>query len=99
ELGLVLPEDIAGVDADREHVVGARDDIDDAAVHDGLRFARVLRADAGAAEPRTPYTFELADVAAVDLRERGITLVVPITAVRRPRVSWRGHERVALPGG
>src|SRR6185295_1923190 len=42
EIRAVLPEDLAAVDADRERVVRARDDIDDAVVDERLRFTRVL---------------------------------------------------------
>ena len=64
----VLPEDLARLDGQREHVVGARDDVDDAVVDDRLRFARILRRDAGAVQMRAPNALELRHVAAVDAR-------------------------------
>src|SRR6185503_10684837 len=44
EIRAVLPQDRTAVDADGEHVVGARADVDHAVVDDRLRLTRVLRA-------------------------------------------------------
>src|SRR5690606_6909987 len=95
ELGAILPENLARLDVEREDVVGAGHDVDDALVNDRLRFARVLRTDARAAQPRAPNALQVRDVVPVDLRQRRVAAVVPVAAVRRPAVAGRLDERVA----
>ena len=80
-------------DVEREQIARARRHVDDAVDDERLRLAGVLRADAGAFELRAPHAFEVRDVAAVDLGQRRIALVVPIAAVRRPADGRRRHER------
>ena len=89
----VLPQDLAGLDGQREHVVGAGDDVDDAVVDDRLRFARILRRDAGAVQMGAPNSLELRHVAAVDQRQRRVALVVEVAAVRAPTVTRRCRQR------
>ena len=84
EVRVVVPQRGTRVDADREHVVRSGRDVHDAVDDERLRLARVLRSDTGAAEPSTPYTLELGDVRAVDLRQRRVAPVIPIAAVRGP---------------
>ena len=93
ELRLVLPEDLARVDRQREHVVGARADVRDAVVDDRRREARVLRRGARAPQPRPPHAFELRDVVAVDRLERRVALVVEVAAVGRP-AGGRGRRQL-----
>ena len=104
EIRRVLPEDLAGIDRHGEHVVGARAHVRDAAVHERLREARVLRRGARAAQACAPHALELRDVGAVDGCERRVTLVVKVAAVGGPvrgrRRSQPGAEAVvpcALP--
>ena len=93
ETRLVFPHDRARVHADREHVVGARDDVDNSVVHDRLRFARILRPAARPVQARAPHAFELCDVAAIDRGQRGIALVVEVAAIRRPAALRRRRQR------
>src|SRR6185436_20313486 len=86
ELRGVLPQDRARLDRQREHVVGAGDDVDDAVVHERLRLARELRRDTGAVQVRAPNAFELRHVAAIDAVERRIALIEEIAAVRAPPI-------------
>src|SRR6185503_5634156 len=69
ELRLVGPESLSGVDADGEHVVGARDDVDHAVVHDRLRLPGVLAGKTGAFQAHAPVRLQVRDVAAIDLRQ------------------------------
>jgi len=82
--------------SDGERIVRARHDVDDAVLHERLRFARVLRAETGAAQVRAPDAFQRRDVAAIDLRQRRIAAVVPVAAVGRPAVGRRRDEVRAL---
>src|SRR5688572_14884446 len=66
ELRFVLPEDLAAVERQREHVVGAGADIGDTFMDHWSGEAGVLRRRAGAVEPRTPHTLQLRDVVAGD---------------------------------
>src|SRR5690606_16069751 len=94
EVRPVIPKDLAGLDVYREDVVRARHDVERALVDDRLRLARILRADAGAPEPRAPDAFEARDVASIDLGRRRVALVVPVAAVRRPARDGRLDEHV-----
>src|SRR6185295_18025872 len=76
EVRVVAPADRAAVDVDRERVVRARRDVDAPSDDERLRLARELRRDRRAVEPRAPNALELRDVAAIDLRERRVPLVV-----------------------
>ena len=96
ELRFVLPEDLAAVDRQREHVVGARAHVGDAVIDERRREARVLRLGARSAQARPPHPFELRDVGAVDGLERRIALVVKIAAVGRP--ARGGVRRQLRPG-
>ena len=84
--------DLAGVDRQREHVVGAGAHVSDAVVHERLRFARILRRDRRASKACPPNAFELAYIGRVDLVERRISLVVEIAAVRRPVIGRRRDQ-------
>src|SRR5690606_22341908 len=95
EVRPVVPQRFAGFDVDREDVVGAGHDVERALVDDRLRFARVLRADARAPEPRAPHAFEARDVGSIDLCQWRVALVVPVAAVRRPARDGRLDERAA----
>ena len=102
EIRGVLPEDLAGVDRQREHIVGAGAHVRDAVVHDGLGETGVLRRGAGPAQACAPHTFELTDVGAVDRRQRGEALVVQVAAVGRPArgggaVSFAAEKSCGLP--
>jgi hypothetical protein len=66
EVRRVLPENLAGVDRQRERVVGAGGHIRDALVNDRLPFTGVLGRGARSTQTRTPHTFELRDVGAID---------------------------------
>ena len=84
ERGLVAPEDAAGLHAEREHIVGAGDEVDHAVVDDRLRLARVLHGGPGSVEMRTPHALHVRDGVAIDLRERRIVLVEQVPAVLQP---------------
>jgi hypothetical protein len=104
EVGLVLPEDLARVERQREDVVRSRAHVRDAVMDDRLRFSRVLRREARAIEACAPDAFELRHVAAVDAIERRIALVVEVAAVRGPacrrrRDEPRGAEIIGRPLG
>src|SRR5206468_12256582 len=71
----VVPEDLPARDGDREDVVVAGRDVDDALVDDGLALGRVLRRYGRAFEMRPPDAFQLGDVGGVDLIERRVALV------------------------
>src|SRR5690606_1464285 len=76
EIGAVVPEYLAAVDAEREDVVGARHDVDDSVDDDRLRFARILRPDTRSPEPCAPHAFEVAYILAIDLGKRRVASVV-----------------------
>ena len=95
KVGAVRPEDRARRDIEREEIAGAGRHVNDAVDDERLRLARILRTYAGALELRAPHAFEVRDIAAVDLCQRRVALVVPIAAVRRPTRGRRGNERVA----
>ncbi len=88
----MLPEDLAGLDAEREHVVRTGDHEDPAVVHERLRLARILRREPGAAQVRAPDPFQPADVARIERAGRGVALVVQVAAVGPPSVARRRHE-------
>jgi hypothetical protein len=93
EPGFVRPQRLAGREVEREHIAGTGLNVNDAVDDERLRLAGILRPNAGAFEPRAPHAFELRDVAAIDLGQRRVALVVPIAAVRRPADGWRRNER------
>ena len=92
EVRLVAPADRARLDIEREDVVGARRDVNDAVVDDRLRLGGILTRRARAVQARTPFGLELRDVGAVDARQRRITLVVDVAAVGDPTVGGPGRE-------
>src|SRR6266508_181323 len=79
----VLPQDLAGGDADGVRIILAARDVDDALVDDRLALGRILRGEARA-EVRTPDALELRDVRRVDLVERRVALVHQAAADGRP---------------
>ncbi len=85
ESGGPLPQDGAAHGIQREHVVGAGGEIDAAVVHQRLRRAGELRAEARAVQVRAPDALELRDVAAVDRFQRREPLVEELPPlVRQP---------------
>ena len=99
DVRLVFPQHVAGVDVDRERIVVARHDVDDAVVHDRLRLIGAARPHAGAAERCAPHGAQVRDVVAVDLRQRRVALVGEVAAVREPaRARQRRQIAVAKSG-
>ena len=84
DVGRVLPEDLAAIERQREHVVGAGTDVCRAVVDDWRGEAGILRCRARAAQLRPPHAFQLADIRAIESSQRRIPLVVEIAAVGRP---------------
>ena len=93
---LVAPDDAARLHAEREHIVGAGDDVDHAVVNDRLRLAGIFGRDAGPVEMRPPDAFDAGDGVSIDLRERRVVLVEQVPAVLQPVCAW---QRRQFPGG
>ena len=93
EVRFVAPENRAGRDVDRKHVVRAGRYVNDAVNDERLRLTGVLRRNAGTLEPCLPDALQAGDVVAIDRGQRRVTLVVPIAAIRRPRADGRRDER------
>ena len=66
EVRLIFPENLAGLDAQRENVVCARDNVDHSLINDGLRFTRIFRLGAGATQVSSPYALQVADRFTID---------------------------------
>jgi hypothetical protein len=80
----VRPEKLAGLHVDGEHVVVAGDGIEHAFVEQQLRLLRIAGPDTGAVQADAPDGLHVPDVAAIDLIEPRIALVVDVAAVRDP---------------
>ena len=98
ELRLIAPQRLTRLDADRKHIVCARDDVDDAVVDDRLGLAGILDAHARAIEPRPPDGLELRHVVAIDLRQRRVAAVVQVAAVGQPARGRKDRQVVAGEG-
>ncbi len=79
----VLPYERTGLAVEREHVVIAGGNVEDAVFDDRSAFKRILLAEARA-QVRHPGALEVLDVVAVDLGQRRIARVAPIAANREP---------------
>ena len=99
DVGLVGPENLAGVDADRENVDLAGLDIDHAVIGENLSLIPVARVLARAAERGAPHGLQIGDVRPGDLGQWRIALVIDIAAVGVPAVGRRGGELLAREGG
>jgi hypothetical protein len=97
EMRAVCPHLGAGLGVDREHVVGAGDDVHHVPVHDRLRFAGVLAGDARA-KMDVPQALQPRDVSSVDLVERRVTLIRGRAAVRDPVRRRQAGELVRREG-
>ena len=92
EVRLVAPENLATVHADREDIILAGHHVEHAVVHERLPLAGMLRAHAAPVEVRAPHGLHVANVVAIDLAERGVTLVGQAAAVGNPTVHGRRRE-------
>jgi hypothetical protein len=79
----MLPCECTCLAVEREYVVIAGGDVEDAVFDNRSAFKRILLAEARA-QVRYPGALEVLDVAAVDLGQRRIARVVPIAADRKP---------------
>ncbi len=84
QVGFVFPQDLAGIDADRENIVVAGDRVQHAIGYDGLCLTGVAPIQAGTAQGGPPEGLHSLDVVAVYLRQGRVTLVEKVAAVGRP---------------
>src|SRR5262249_35325986 len=83
DAGAMLPYERTRLAVEREHVVIAGGDVEDAVFDDRSAFKRILLAEARA-QVRHPGAREILNVVAVDLGQRRIARVVPIAADGEP---------------
>jgi len=87
----VLPYECTGLAVEREHVVIAGRDVEDAVFDDRSAFKRILLAQARA-QVCHPGALEVLDVLAVDLGQRRKAGIMPIAADSEPILAgWLGQ--------
>ncbi len=99
DIRLVAPQHLAGIDADREDVVLAGLDVDDAVIGEDLSLIAVARVLARSVERGPPDRLQIGDVGTGDLVERRIALVIDIAAIGVPAVGRRGSQLLGREGG
>ena len=92
---MVAPQQIAGFDRHRKHVIGAGDDINDTFVHERLSLSRVLVGHTGPAQSCARNALQVGHVVTVDLVEGGVPLIVDVAAVGDPVAGGQRDELVA----
>jgi hypothetical protein len=63
----VFPQNLAGLHADGKYVVSSGNDVKNALINHGLRFAGVFHRESGAIQMRLPNRLELAHIFTIDL--------------------------------